>query len=76
MEICFKIAQTYKNCYDFKKSTVYLENALEIAVKLNDRYNEMIALDKIGMCYFYKGNTTAAYYYHSNILTLENINSR
>lgn len=40
-------------------------------MKLQDRYMEMKALDNLGMCYYYKGNTRVANFYHTQMNTLE-----
>lgn len=32
---------------------------------------EMKALDNLGMCYYYKGNTRVANFYHTQMNTLE-----
>ena len=50
---------------------MFLENALELAMSLQDRYMEMKALDNLGMCYYYKGNTRVADFYHTQMNTLE-----
>jgi hypothetical protein len=39
-------------------------------LQLKDKYMEMKSIDGVGVCYYYRGNTSVANYYHSNLAGL------
>lgn len=44
---------------------------MEISLTIRDRYQEMKAIDGLGVCYYYRGNLAVANYYHSSLSGLE-----
>lgn len=67
IRICFQLAETFKKLADFSQASKYYEHALELSLTIKDKYQEMKAIDGLGVCYYYRGNPAVASYYHNSL---------
>ena len=62
--------------FDFEKAQEQYGKAVKLAVFLGDKYNEELAIDKLGMCEYYRGDLMAAHFYHSSVDRLSAYNKQ
>jgi len=53
--------------HEYDKSCLEYSKSIKLAVFLEDKYFEELAIDRLGMCHYYKGDTVTAQFYHSSI---------
>ena len=56
--------------YEFEKAKKEYNKAVKLAVFTNDKYAEEIAIDRLGMCAYYRGDSVEAHFYHSSFSKL------
>jgi hypothetical protein len=39
---------------------------VKLAVFIGDKYSEELAIDRLGMCEYYKGDIVSAHYFHNS----------
>jgi hypothetical protein len=53
--------------FDMERAAVEYSKAVKLAVFIGDKYSEELAIDRLGMCEYYKGDIVSAHYFHNSI---------
>lgn len=62
--------------FDFEKAQENYSKAVKLSVYIGDKYREELAIDRLGMCEYYKGDLMAANFYHSSVDRLSAYNKQ
>ncbi len=52
---------------EYEKAFEEYTHAIKLSIFLNDTYYREIAIDKLGVCKYYLGDSVSAIYFHNNI---------
>jgi hypothetical protein len=71
---CMDMGRACLDFFDLPNAQHHYTKALKLAVFLGDKYREEVAIDRLGMCEYYRGDMVGAHFYHCNVDRLSNYN--
>jgi hypothetical protein len=73
---CMDMGKACLDFFDFEKAQENYSKAVKLSVFVGDKYREELAIDRLGMCEYYRGDLMAAYFYHSSVDRLSAYNKQ
>lgn len=61
------MGQLYCDQMEYENAFQEYTNAVKLAIFMNSKYYEEMAIDKLGICKYYMGDSVSALYFHNNL---------